>query len=121
MGGSLGGVEGGGPGVKVPKSYFEKLSHHFRQFVTFFNFYDFPTKPKIGGGPRGGGGGTLSFIIVLVLLLLVLLRRNTVVALASAGISVGLASWGLARLTDNHTLLTISMVFIRILVSIPSI
>ena len=40
--------------------------------------------------------GTLSFIIVVVLVV----DRNTVVALASAGISVVLASWGLARLTD---------------------
>ena len=29
---------------------------------------------------------------------------NTGVALASAGISVGLASWGLARLTDNRNI-----------------
>ena len=43
--------------------------------------------------------GTLSFMIVL---LVVLLRRNTVVDLASAGISVVLASWGLARLTDSQ-------------------
>ena len=50
--------------------------------------------------------GTLSFII---LLLLVLLRRNTVVALASAGISVVLASWGLARLTDNTVMKLKSM------------
>ena len=31
---------------------------------------------------------------------------NTVVALASAGISVGLASWGLARLTDSRKYLS---------------
>ena len=43
--------------------------------------------------------GTLSFIIVLVVVLVA--DRNTVVALASAGISVELASWGLARLTDS--------------------
>ena len=42
----------------------------------------------------------LSLITVLELVLLVV-HRNTVVALASAGISVGLASWGLARLTDK--------------------
>ena len=40
--------------------------------------------------------GTLSFIIILLLVLLVA-DRNTGVALASAGIFVGLASWGLAR------------------------
>ena len=39
--------------------------------------------------------GTLSFIILVVVVLLVA-DRNTVVALASAGISVGLASWGQA-------------------------
>ena len=45
--------------------------------------------------------GTLSFIIVLLVLLLVA-DRNTGIALASAGIFVELASWGLARLTENR-------------------
>ena len=36
--------------------------------------------------------GTLSWIMVVVVV--VVLNRNTVVALASAGFSVGLASWG---------------------------
>ena len=46
--------------------------------------------------------GTLSFIILVVLVLVA--DRNTVVAFASAGISVELASWVLARLTERKEL-----------------
>ena len=116
----------GGCRCKNSKILFRQMFSPFQAICNIFHFYDFPLKPKIRGVPHGGGEvytyclqisnfikirlwvvEKINFEFWYAILyhspLLLLLHRNTGVALASAEISVGLVSWGLARLTDNPT------------------